>query len=67
MAVPRKGASQKSDSPKKGVRGGRMLTTLLLVPWEVGYGNELVSLQRSARKATSSARFQLSQKGSSFL
>lgn len=38
MAMPRKRASQKRDSPKKMVRGGRILTTLLLVPWEVGYG-----------------------------
>ena len=54
--------SKKSGDPGEAVRGGRMLITVLLVPWKVGYWNELGCLKRSAREAISSARFQLRQK-----
>ena len=33
MAVPMKGDSKQSDGPKEAVRGGKMLTTILIVPW----------------------------------
>ena len=51
--------SKKSGDPGEAVRGGRML---ILVPWKVGYWNELGCLKRSAREAIPSARFQLRQK-----
>lgn len=36
MAGPRKGPSEKSDGPRERVTGGRMPTTFLLVPRQVG-------------------------------
>lgn len=57
MVVPRKGISKKGDGPRATVRDGRMLTTLLLVPWWAGYGNELASLRMAATEDVSSAKF----------
>lgn len=54
--------SKKRGGLIEAVRSGRMLTTLLLVPWKVGFQNKLGCLKRLAREAVSSAKFQLRQK-----